>query len=110
MALPIEQYALIGDRHTAALVGSDGAIDWLCLPRFDSAACFAAILGTPDNGQWALRPTGRAAPAGRRYHRDSMVLDTDLATDTGRVRLTDFMPVRSGAESSSSGPTTVVRV
>ena len=110
MPLPLEQYALIGDRHTAALVGSDGAIDWLCQPRFDSAACFAAILGTPDNGQWALRPTGRAAPAGRRYHRDSMVLDTDLATDTGRVRLTDFMPVRSGAESSSSGPTTVVRV
>jgi len=108
--LPLEQYALIGDRHAAALVGSDGAIDWLCLPRFDSPACFAALLGTPDNGQWALHPVGRSTPEGRRYHRDSLVLDTDLATDTGRVRLTDFMPVRSGEESSHSGPAAVVRV
>src|SRR5689334_9950393 len=110
MPLPLEQYALIGDRHTAALVGSDGAIDWLCLPRFDSPACFAALLGKPGNGQWAMQPTGQSTPAGRRYHRDSMVLDTELATDAGRVRLTDFMPVRSGAESSSGGPATVVRV
>jgi GH15 family glucan-1,4-alpha-glucosidase len=110
MPLPLEQYALVGDRHTAAVVGSDGTIDWLCLPRFDSPACFAALLGKPEDGQWALTPTGRSTPAGRRYHRDSLVLDTDLATDTGRVRITDFMPVRSAAESSHGGPAAVVRV
>jgi len=110
MPLPLEQYALIGDRHTAALVGSDGTIDWLCLPRFDSDACFAALLGGPGNGQWALAPTGRSTPAGRRYHHDSLVLDTEIETDTGRVRLTDFMPVRSGDESSHAGPASVVRV
>src|SRR5690242_3111410 len=82
--LPLEQYALIGDRHTAALVGSDGTIDWLCLPRFDSPACFASLLGTPDNGQWALAPAGRSAPVGRRYRQDSLVLETDLVGDTGR--------------------------
>jgi GH15 family glucan-1,4-alpha-glucosidase len=110
MALALEQYALIGDCHTAALVGSDGSIDWLCLPRFDSPACFAALLGDADNGQWALAPTGRSTPAGRRYRGDSLVLETDLATDAGRVRITDFMPVRSAEESSSGSSAAVVRV
>ena len=95
MALRLEDYALIGDRHSAALVGVDGSIDWLCLPRFDAPACFAALLGTPEHGQWALTPTDQVRPAGRRYRPDSLVLETDLTTGTGTVRITDCMPARS---------------
>src|SRR5277367_4603561 len=93
MALPIEQYALIGDCHTAALVGSDGSIDWLCFPRFDSGACFAALLGGPDQGRWVIAPTSTARKVTRRYVDDSLVLQTDIETDAGTVRLTDFMPL-----------------
>lgn len=99
MPLRIEDYALIGDRRTAALVGTNGTIDWLCAPRFDSPAMFAALLGTPENGCWEVGPAGGATPAGRRYRPDSLVLETDLDGDGGRLRITDFMPVaddRSG--------------
>ncbi|MEP7369747.1 MAG: glycoside hydrolase family 15 protein, partial [Dermatophilaceae bacterium] len=93
--LPIEDYALLGDTATAALVGRDGSIDWLCLPRFDSPACFAALLGTPDNGRWLLGPVGPARTT-RRYIGDSFVLETTHETATGVVRITDFMPIGDG--------------
>jgi len=95
MPLRIEQYALIGDRHTAALVGSDGSIDWLCLPRFDSGACFAALLGGPDQGRWLLAPAARVNQVRRRYRGDSLVLETEFDTEEGRIRLLDFMPLSS---------------
>ena len=93
MAL-IEDYALIGDLETAALVSREGSIDWLCVPRFDSGAAFAALLGTSDNGHWTIRPAGEFRPVGRRYRGDTLVLETELETDTGVVRLIDFMPPR----------------
>jgi GH15 family glucan-1,4-alpha-glucosidase len=91
MALPIEDYALIGDRHTAALVGKDGSIDWLCLPRFDSPACFTALLGTPDHGRWLLAPT-EEFEVSRRYIEGSTVLETTFTTESGEVTLVDLMP------------------
>ena len=91
MALPIEDYALIGDRHTAALIGRDGSVDWLCLPRFDSPACFAALLGTEDHGRWQLCPVGEY-DATRRYLDASAILETTFSTDTGEVTLVDVMP------------------
>ncbi|MFF8368215.1 glycoside hydrolase family 15 protein [Streptomyces lydicus] len=93
----IEDYALIGDLQTAALVGRDGSIDWLCLPRFDSPACFAALLGGRENGHWALSPHSSEARAERSYRGDSLILDTVWETPTGRVRVTDFMPQRDRA-------------
>jgi GH15 family glucan-1,4-alpha-glucosidase len=93
MPLPIEHYALIGDCHTAALVGSDGSIDWLCFPRFDSGACFAALLGTAEHGRWLIAPTGAVRRVSRRYTEGTLVLETDFETDTGSVRLIDFMPL-----------------
>jgi GH15 family glucan-1,4-alpha-glucosidase len=95
VTLRLEDYALIGDTHTAALVGIDGSIDWLCLPRFDSGACFAALLGTPDNGRWLLAPTGAERAARRRYRSDSLVLEAEWELDGGLVRVTDFMPPRA---------------
>ncbi|ARF54709.1 glycoside hydrolase family 15 protein [Streptomyces gilvosporeus] len=93
----IEDYALIGDLQTAALVGRDGSIDWLCLPRFDSGACFAALLGGKDNGHWGLAPTSPDVRAERSYRGDSLVLDTLWHTPDGTVRVTDFMPHRDRA-------------
>src|SRR5690349_4025883 len=93
----IEDYALIGDLHTAALVGRDGAVDWLCLPRFDSPACFASLLGGPDAGSWCLAPTSGGRSTRRRYRDDSLVLETEWDTDDGRVRIIDFMPPRGVA-------------
>jgi GH15 family glucan-1,4-alpha-glucosidase len=95
MAQPIEDYALLGDRHTAALVGTNGSVDWLCLPRFDSPACFAAILGTEEHGHWQICPTGPYRVT-RRYVGHSAVLETTFTTDTGVVQLLDLMPVQDG--------------
>jgi GH15 family glucan-1,4-alpha-glucosidase len=92
MPLPIEDYAVLGDTGTAALVGRDGSIDWLCLPRFDSSACFAALLGTPAHGRWLLTPTGEAVTT-RRYVGETFVLETTHVTPEGTVRVTDWMPV-----------------
>ncbi len=95
MALPIEDYALIGDTETAALVGRDGSIDWLCFPRFDSPACFAALLGTPDNGRWLIAPKGGQPATRRWYHDRALVLTSEWQLPEGTVRITDFMPVRT---------------
>lgn len=92
----IEDYAMIGDGHTAALVGSHGAIEWLCLPRFDSDACFASLLGTEENGHWTIGPAAAVTDVKRRYRRGTLVLETELATTNGRVRIIDFMPHRHG--------------
>ncbi len=94
MAGRIEDYALIGDLQTAALVGRDGSVDWLCLPRFDSPSCFAALLGERRHGAWRLAPAGAAECAARRYRPDSLVLVSEWHTPEGRVRITDFMPQR----------------
>jgi GH15 family glucan-1,4-alpha-glucosidase len=91
----IEDYALIGDCQTAALVGRDGSIDWLCFPRFDSGACFAALLGTPDHGHWRLNPKGSIRSIRRRYRQGTLVLETDYETSDGAVTLIDCMPPRS---------------
>ena len=92
MALKIEDYALIGDCHTAAMVGNEGSIDWLCLPRFDSASVFGALLGDPDNGRWKLAPTGESIETSRRYLEDTFILITRWVTPTGEVEVTDLMP------------------
>ncbi|WP_274426170.1 glycoside hydrolase family 15 protein [Chelativorans sp. YIM 93263] len=92
MPLPIEDYALIGDCTTAALVGRNGSIDWLCWPRFDSGACFAALLGTAQNGRWRISPADSAARARRAYRDGTMVLETVFETSEGEVALIDFMP------------------
>jgi GH15 family glucan-1,4-alpha-glucosidase len=97
MALRIEDYALIGDCNTAALVGRDGSIDWLCWPRFDSAACFAALLGTVDNGRWIISPTRPVLRLTRRYRPGTLVLETEFETETGRAAVIDFMPPGDGA-------------
>ncbi|MFH8257261.1 glycoside hydrolase family 15 protein [Streptomyces roseolus] len=97
MTRRIDDYALIGDLQTAALVGRDGSIDWLCLPRFDSAACFAALLGDEDNGHWRIAPQGGGTCSSRRYLDDSLVLETLWETRTGTVKVTDFMPQRDRA-------------
>ncbi|MFP5347356.1 MAG: glycoside hydrolase family 15 protein [Actinomycetes bacterium] len=93
MPLRIEDYALIGDCHTAALVGCDGSIDWLCLPRYDSPSIFAALLGDPDNGRWVLAPADDVVSTRRCYHGDTFVLETIWETDGGAVSVLDFMPV-----------------
>jgi GH15 family glucan-1,4-alpha-glucosidase len=93
MSLPIEDYALIGDCHTAALVGKNGSIDWLCFPRFDSGACFAAMLGGPEHGRWLIAPKAPVRSVTRRYRDDGLVLETDIETDDGCIRLIDFMPL-----------------
>ena len=97
MAALIEDYGLIGDLQTAALVSRDGCIDWLCFPRFDSGACFAALLGDEENGRWSLRPASDITSTRRRYRGDTLVLETELACDEGVVRLIDFMPPRGEA-------------
>src|SRR5204863_4655402 len=90
----IEDYALIGDLQTAALVSRQGSIDWCCFPRFDSGACFAALLGEPDHGRWLLAPATKVKRVERRYRADTLVLESVFETDEGRVRAIDFMPPR----------------
>ncbi|HEX5000485.1 MAG TPA: glycoside hydrolase family 15 protein [Terriglobia bacterium] len=93
----IEDYALIGDCHTAALIGRDGSVDWLCFPRFDSPACFAALLGGPENGRWKIAPATPARCVRRRYRGATLVLETEFETDSGTVAVIDCMPPRSEA-------------
>ncbi len=90
--MKLESYGLIGDMHTAALVGIDGSIDWLCLPRFDSDACCAALLGDGDNGSWRLAPAEKTVRAAHAYRPDTMILETEFETADGAARLVDFMP------------------
>src|SRR5205823_8289607 len=94
MACRIEDYGLIGDCETAALVGNDGSIDWLCVPRFDSGACFAALLGTPEHGRWLVAPAAAARATRRAYRDDTLVLETEFETADGAVRVVDCMPPR----------------
>jgi GH15 family glucan-1,4-alpha-glucosidase len=96
VASRIEDYALIGDCQTAALVGRDGSIDWLCWPRFDSGACFAALLGTHEHGMWRIAPARPHRATHRRYRPDTLVLETEFESAQGAVTLVDFMPVRKG--------------
>jgi len=93
----VEDYALIGDLQTAALVGRDGSIDWCCFPRFDSGSCFAALLGTPDHGRWLLAPQDEIRRSQRRYRNDTLILESIFETDGGALRAIDFMPPRGEA-------------
>ncbi len=97
MPLRIEDYALIGDTQTAALVGRDGSIDWMCIPRFDSPACFAALLGDESNGRWLLAPADEVRRVERRYRENTLVLETDFHTDGGVLQVVDSMPIRDEA-------------
>jgi GH15 family glucan-1,4-alpha-glucosidase len=97
MTKRIADYALIGDCETAALVSRDGSIDWLCWPRFDSDACFAALLGTPDNGRWRIAPKTEKFRVSRKYRTETLILETRFETDEGVATLIDFMPLRNSA-------------
>ncbi len=97
MAERIEDYALIGDCETAVLVSRGGSMDWLCWPRFDSDACFAALLGTHDHGRWLISPRETSPRISRRYRGDTLILETTFETEEGAVKLTDFMPLRDGS-------------
>jgi GH15 family glucan-1,4-alpha-glucosidase len=92
----IEDYGLIGDLQTAALVGRNGSVDWLCLPRFDSASCLSALLGDERHGRWLVAPTGEIRGVSWRYRPGTLVLETDFETADGTVRVIDFMPRRGG--------------
>jgi GH15 family glucan-1,4-alpha-glucosidase len=102
--LRIEDYGLIGDMNSAALVGRDGSVDWLCLPRFDSASCFTGLLGDERNGRWRVAPAGEPRASSRRYRHGTLVLETDFETADGAVRVIDFMPRRG------DGPPRVMRI
>jgi GH15 family glucan-1,4-alpha-glucosidase len=97
MSLPIEDYAVIGDTQTVALVGKNGAIDWLCLPHFDSGACFAALLGDSSHGSWRIAPQGAVSRVERKYRQGTLVLETTFTTAEGKVRIVDCMPPRHRA-------------
>src|SRR3954454_10010656 len=96
MPLPIEDYAVLGDTGTAALVGRDGSVDWWCLPRFDSPACFAALLGGPEHGRFLLRPAAPVRRVRRRYREGTLILETLFETDEGAATVVDAMPVGGG--------------
>jgi GH15 family glucan-1,4-alpha-glucosidase len=99
---PLEDYALIGDCETAALVGADGSIDWLCWPRFDAPACFAALVGAAGNGRWRIAPRQEPVSTRRSYLGDSLILETRFETGEGAARLVDFMPVKKGASAGEA--------
>src|SRR5690349_22145145 len=94
MTTRIEDYALIGDCETAALVGIDGSVDWLCWPRFDSPACFASLLGDRRHGRWRLAPLDPSPDVVRQYREGTLILETDYSTGDGAVTVVDFMPIR----------------
>ncbi len=102
MPTTIADYAMIGDCKTAALVARDGSIDWLCWPRFNSDACFAALLGTPDNGRWRIAPRAENFQASRKYRDNTLILETRFETGDGAVTLIDFMPMRNGTSDSGA--------
>ena len=93
----IEDYGIVGDLQTAALIGRSGSVDWLCFPRFDSSSCFGALLGTPDNGRWLIAPDEGGPATSRCYRENTLVLESEWQTSTGRVRVIDFMPPREKA-------------
>ena len=93
----IEDYAIVGDTQTIALIGRNGSVDWLCFPRFDSGACFASLLGEPDHGRWLLAPCGEVRRIDRHYRDATLVLETEMENEEGVVRITDFMPIRGHA-------------
>ncbi|HXR03061.1 MAG TPA: trehalase-like domain-containing protein, partial [Pseudomonas sp.] len=93
MAVLIEDYALLGNCRTAALVARDGSLDWLCFPRFDAPACFAALLGDSDNGRWKISPTDSKCHSRRSYRAGTLILETLFVTGTGQALLLDFMPM-----------------
>jgi len=93
MPSPIEDYAIIADCRSTALVAKDGSIDWLCLPRFDSDACFAALLGSREHGRWQIAPAGCVRRVGRRYRESTLILETEYETEEGSVTLVDLMPI-----------------
>src|SRR3954463_4325754 len=90
----IEDYAFLSDTQTGALVSRDGCVDWLCFPRFDSGACFAALLGDRKNGRWLFSPREKVEKLTRQYRGDTLILETEFQTSSGAVRLIDFMPPR----------------
>jgi len=90
----IEDYAFLSDTQTGALVSRDGCVDWLCFPRFDSPACFASLLGAGENGRWFFHPDEEVERTRRRYRDDTLILETEIETKSGAVRLIDFMPPR----------------
>src|SRR3954469_8623831 len=93
----IEDYAIVGDGESIALVGRDGCIDWLCWPRFDSEACFAALLGTREHGYWSIAPAGEVSRRTRRYRKETLVLETRCECAGGELSLVEFMPRKAGA-------------
>src|SRR5579871_3419735 len=93
----IEDYALVGDCETCALVARDGSVDWLCWPRFDSGACFAALLGDASNGRWQIAPASGYARVTRRYRPNTLILETRFATPEGEIELVDFLGLRTEA-------------
>src|ERR1044072_1764557 len=97
MPARIEDYRLSGDCYSAALVAREGSIDWLCLPRFDSGACFAALLGKPEHGRWLLAPEGGGRRIRRRYRPETLILETEFETADGSVTVIDCMPIRGQA-------------
>ena len=107
--LAIEDYAIIGDRSTCAVVGRNGSIDWLCWPRFDSPACFSALLGDSRNGRWLIAPSAAGARITRYYRGDSLILETLFETADGSFAVIDFMPPFNAAVEATSNPS-VVRI
>ena len=90
----IEDYAVVGDTQTMALIGRNGSVDWLCFPRFDSPACFSSLLGSREHGRWLLAPRGEIRRVRRSYRDATLILETEIDTDEGTVRIVDFMPIR----------------